>query len=187
MSDFTILSIETTGVNPDDEIISLLLMRPDKSIIYNSLLAPVNHSSVASSTPYNGITDEMLIGKPRFGPKTGESVLKVVGNGIILLWGNRFNVSMFGYQGVVLPKTIDVQRLVAPVIGIPMPSDPAHRFKLPTWTDAASALRLKVPNNPIEKGEFIIDAYSAAYARIGQQKFSEYARMAYWDPSMPIP
>jgi len=186
MSDFTVLSIETTGVEQDDEIISLFLMRTDKSVIYNSYLSPRHHDTVSFATQYNGIADEMLKGKPFFGPKTGQCVLNAIGDNFVLLWGNKFNVTMFGYQGVVLPKTIDVQRLLAPVVAIQLPSDPGHRFKLPTWQDAANALGLEVPHTPVEKGNFIIEAYRRAYARVGQAKFSEYCRMAYWDPSMPI-
>ena len=186
MSDFTVLSIETTGVNQDDEIISLLLMKTDKSVIYNSYLSPKHHDTVSLSTQFNGITDEMLRGKPYFGPKTGQCVLNAIGDNAILLWGNKFNVTMFGYQGVVLPKTIDVQKLVAPVVAIPLPSDPGNRFKLPTWQDTANAFGLKMPQSPVEKGEFIIDAYRHAYHRVGQAKFSEYCKMAYWDPRMPV-
>jgi hypothetical protein len=186
MADFVVLSIETTGVEMDDEIISLMLMRPDKSVIYQSYLAPRHHSSVALSTQYNGITDDMLLGKPVFGPKTGQCLLNVVKDGVILLWGNKFNVTMFGYNGIVLPKTVDVQKLIAPVIGLPLPSDPGNRFKLPTWQDAANAFDLTVPTLPEEKGRFIIDAYRQAYARVGKDKFTEFCRLAYWDPSKEI-
>ena len=163
--DDLILSVETNGLpdNPDFEIIHLTVsffgaaLNNGRSIV-SSFIRPVLSSDVSSSTPYNGITNDMVRNAPVIGDKTRKKLEYLFKDKKVYVWNKEFTALALISAGIRVPNLVDVQEEARWDLSIANPNErpdlwkePQFLPKCPTWQDVLG----RKPSSPDEKITFI--------------------------------
>src|SRR5689334_18316458 len=106
---FVFLDTETTGLSPEfgDRICEIALLKTKNGEILDSYQSLVNPGRLISpgASAVNGITDEMVQGKPYF-KDIIEDFLKVVTDSVLVIHNAPFDLSFLSTQFRILRKPI---------------------------------------------------------------------------------
>ncbi len=163
-----ILSLETCGLPSDEnfEIIHFSLAYfGEKKFGGKPILCtpvhPMRNRDVSSSTPYNGITNEMVFAKttPKIAEITAEKIRKLVKGHKIYVWNSEFtNAALASSLIGQLDNLVDVQEEARWDLSIARDcedptkyEEPQFNPKAPTWEEVLG----RKPGNPEQKIKFI--------------------------------
>lgn len=160
-----ILTLETVGL-PEQygfEIVYISLSYFSKTLnngkpIVASPIRPFYHTDISSSTPYNGITNEMVKNAPKLGITTAKKIAALTKGHKVFVWNKDFIQSAINTSSLEFETLIDVQEEARWDLLIPNPnerpdlySEPQYPPKLPSWQDVLG----RKPANAEEKIQFI--------------------------------
>lgn len=100
-NDLVVLDFETTGLQPgEDEILQVALVDGAGQVLMNEYCSPVRHSEWAQAARVNGITAEMVRGKPPFAQLLGRLLPLLQAAGAVVAYNVGFERSFLQAYGV---------------------------------------------------------------------------------------
>jgi DNA polymerase III subunit epsilon len=144
------LDTETTGLDNRSEIIEIAILDSDGSILFNSLIKPLNPIPLAASQ-IHGISNEMVINAPRWFV-IWEQIRGIFFDSLIGIYNDEFDLRMIEQTNKLsgIPRwqpgktPLDIMRLFADFRSV---WDPYHNAnKIFRLEDAGRYFNIRIPN-----------------------------------------
>ena len=114
------LDVETTGLNPNtDEILQVALVRGDETVLLSSHVRPGRHVRWPAAQRVNGISPEMVAGRPSLSSLSQELERHLCGAALIVGYNVAIDLAFVRAAGISCGSApvFDVMREFAPVVG----------------------------------------------------------------------
>lgn len=127
-----VLDTETTGIDPDDEILQLSIIDENENILYNGYFRPRFKTSWPGAEAVNHISPEMVSDKPTIFTKQSE-IQKILDSAdTIVGYNTEFDLSMLRRSGIypkATTETVDVMKSFANYYGDYDPRRNRYKYK----------------------------------------------------------